>query len=135
MKSWGPPNLRVFRDFRLLMGLRGSCGAQAKGRGRRGDFSMVRIRLARFALPRLGLSGSKSGRIMGQELGELGSVTASSTIAATGSKSPPKCFSRHAFRFASKVTLLRGFCRAFCARIGWRSGGNEGFLVQLTTID
>ena len=33
-----PKNLRVFRDFRLLMGLRGSCGAQAKGRGRRGDF-------------------------------------------------------------------------------------------------
>ena len=33
----------------------------AKGRGRRGDFSMVRIRLARFALPRLGYSGSKSG--------------------------------------------------------------------------
>ena len=43
------------------MGLRGSCGARAKGRGRRGDFSMVRIRLARFALPRIGFSGSKSG--------------------------------------------------------------------------
>ena len=43
------------------MGLRGSCGAQAKGRVRRGDFSMVRIRLARFALPRFGFSGSKSG--------------------------------------------------------------------------
>ena len=56
-----PKNLRVFRDFRLLMGLRGSCGAQAKGRVRRGDFSMVRIRLVRFALPRLGLGGSKSG--------------------------------------------------------------------------
>ena len=26
-----PKNLRVFRDFRLLMGLRGSCGARAKG--------------------------------------------------------------------------------------------------------
>ena len=56
-----PKNLRVFRDFRLLMGLRGSCGAQAKGRVRRGDFSMVRIRLARFALPWLGFGGSKSG--------------------------------------------------------------------------
>ena len=56
-----PKNLRGFRDFWLLMGLRGSCGAQAKGRVRRGDFSMVRIRLARFALPRLGLGGSKSG--------------------------------------------------------------------------
>ena len=44
-----------------LIALSVSCGAQAKGRGRRGDFSMVRIRLARFALPRLGLSGSKSG--------------------------------------------------------------------------
>jgi hypothetical protein len=52
--------LRVF-EFLLSVGLRGSCGAQAKGRGRRGDFSMVRIRLARFALPRLGLGGSKSG--------------------------------------------------------------------------
>ena len=26
-----PKNLRVFRDFRLLMGLRGRCGARAKG--------------------------------------------------------------------------------------------------------
>lgn len=34
---------------------------EAKGRMRRGDFSMVRIRLKRFALPRLGLGGSKSG--------------------------------------------------------------------------
>ena len=34
---------------------------RVKGRGRRGDFSMVRIRLKRFALPRLGYSGSKSG--------------------------------------------------------------------------
>ena len=33
----------------------------AEGRARRGDFSMVRIRLARFALPRFGFSGSKSG--------------------------------------------------------------------------
>ena len=56
-----PKNLRAFRDFRLLMGLRGSCGAQAKGQMRRGDFSMVRIRLARSPLPRLGLGGSKSG--------------------------------------------------------------------------
>ena len=59
--NFGDKNLRVFRDFWLLMGLRGSCGAQAKGRMRRGDFSMVRIRLARFALPRFGFSGSKSG--------------------------------------------------------------------------
>ena len=56
-----PKNLRFFSDFGASVGLRGSCGAQAKGRVRRGDFSMVRIRLARFALPRLGLGGSKSG--------------------------------------------------------------------------
>ena len=34
---------------------------RAKGRVRRGDFLMVRIRLARFALPQLGYSGSKGG--------------------------------------------------------------------------
>ena len=50
-----------FSRFSAWVGLRGSCGAQAKGRVRRGDFSMVRIRLARFALPRFGFSGSKSG--------------------------------------------------------------------------
>ena len=55
-----PENLRIFSDVVASVGLRGSCGAQAKGRVRRGDFSMVRIRLARFALPRLGYSGSKS---------------------------------------------------------------------------
>ena len=55
------PKTLVFSRFLVLIGLRGSCGAQAKGRVRRGDFSMVRIRLARFALPRLGYSGSKSG--------------------------------------------------------------------------
>ena len=60
-KSWGPKNLRVFVIFWALVILRSSCSAQAKGRGRRGDFSMVRIRLARFALPRLGLGGSKTG--------------------------------------------------------------------------
>ena len=31
----------------------------AKGRARRGDFSMVLTRLARFALPRVGYGGSK----------------------------------------------------------------------------
>ena len=62
-KFWGqdPENLSVFSDFGASVTLRGRCGTQAKGRVRRGDFSMVRIRLARFALPRLGYSGSKSG--------------------------------------------------------------------------
>ena len=62
MEILGTPQKPLcFRNFWLLMGLRGSCGAQAKGRVRRGDFSMVRIRLARFALPRFGFGGSKSG--------------------------------------------------------------------------
>ena len=62
MKSWvrTPKTIGVSR-FSVLTWLGGRCGARAKGRGRRGDFSMVRIRLARFALPRLGLGGSKSG--------------------------------------------------------------------------
>jgi hypothetical protein len=40
MKSRGtdPKNLRVFSDFWLLRGFCGSCGTQAKGRVRRGDF-------------------------------------------------------------------------------------------------
>ena len=60
-KFWGqdPENLSVFSDFGASVTLRGSCGAERRGGG--GDFSMVRIRLARFALPRLGYSGSKSG--------------------------------------------------------------------------
>ena len=61
LRGTDPKNLRVFSDFWLLRGFCGSCGAQVKGRVRRGDFSMVRIRLARFALSRLGLGGSKSG--------------------------------------------------------------------------
>ena len=62
MKSWvRTPKTIGFSRFSVLTWLGGRCGARAKGRGRRGDFSMVRIRLARFALPRLGLGGSKSG--------------------------------------------------------------------------
>ena len=60
-KSRGPQKTLEFSRFFVLAKLRGSYGTQAKGRGRRGDFSMVRIRLARFALPRFGFSGSKSG--------------------------------------------------------------------------
>ena len=74
MKSWGrelagtdPENLRVFRDFWLLRGFAAGAALKRRGGRKRGDFSMVRIRLARFALPRLGLGGSKSGRIRGQE--------------------------------------------------------------------
>ena len=48
---------------------------------RRGDFSMVRIRLARFALPRLGLGGSKSGvscsPLVGRVRGTVENVRAS----------------------------------------------------------
>ena len=46
------PKTIGFSRFSVLTWHRVSCGALAKGRGRRGDFSMVRIRLARFALPR-----------------------------------------------------------------------------------
>ena len=54
--------------MRWFLVIFGFCEASAavaalKRRGgcKRGDFSMVRIRLARFALPQLGYSGSKSG--------------------------------------------------------------------------
>ena len=55
-----PKPLGFFAIFRFSQTSR-RLRRRAKGRGRRGDFSMVRIRLARFALPRLGLGGSKSG--------------------------------------------------------------------------
>ena len=51
--------------FLVILGLQSGFAAVAvlkrRGGRKRGDFSMVRIRLARFALPRLGLGGSKSG--------------------------------------------------------------------------
>ena len=49
--------------FLVIFRLRSRCAAVAafKRRGGCGDVSMVRIRLVRFALPRLGLGGSKSG--------------------------------------------------------------------------
>ena len=57
----GPKTFRVFRDFRLGSFYAAVAAHERRGGRKRGDFSMVRIRLARFALPRLGLGGSKSG--------------------------------------------------------------------------
>ena len=61
-KFWGrtPKTLGFFAIFGFDRSTR-QLRRGAKGRGRRGDFSMVRIRLARFALPRFGFSESKSG--------------------------------------------------------------------------
>ena len=48
-------------QFRFGSGFAAVAALKRRGGRKRSDFSMVRIRLARFALPRFGFSGSKSG--------------------------------------------------------------------------
>ena len=54
--------------FLVILGLQSGIAAVAalkrRGGRKRGDFSMMRIRLARFALPRLGLKRKQKRRIL-----------------------------------------------------------------------
>ena len=63
MESVGthPKTLRVFRDFRFWSSFAAAAALKRRGWCVAATFGVVRIRQARFALPRLGYSGSKSG--------------------------------------------------------------------------
>ena len=73
-----------------------------RGGRKRSDFSMVRIRLARFALPQLGYSGSKSGvscsSLVCRVRGTIENVRASAE--RPGASSPNLC------RLASLLALV-----------------------------